>query len=165
MLKFKTTKQRSGNMRAIRATSNATTEWRFRSLMIRNAVTGWKLREPSVLGIPDFFFANQRLAIFIDGCFWHGCPRCGHIPKANRPYWIKKLSRNKTRDVQIRRSLKSSGIRVLQIWECELRARPQSCLKRLLHLLRSKTSPQEGTSNTKGQNGLRNTSKIDLNLG
>jgi len=85
-------------MRAIRSTSNASTEWRFRGLVVKNAIKGWKLHEASVLGTPDFFFANQRVAVFVDQCFWHGCPNCGHVPKANSLYWMKKLARNKRRD-------------------------------------------------------------------
>jgi DNA mismatch endonuclease (patch repair protein) len=133
--KTTTTKRRSDNMRAIKATSNASTELRFRGLLIRNAVKGWKVREPSVLGTPDFFFREQRLAIFIDGCFWHGCPRCGHVPKSNRPYWTKKLARNKNRDRETNRTLKREGIDVLRIWECQLRKGPKACLSNLLRLI------------------------------
>jgi DNA mismatch endonuclease Vsr len=132
---FETTKQRSANMRAIRGTSNASTEWRFRSLLARNAVTGWRLHEHSVLGVPDFFFAKPSLAVFIDGCFWHGCPNCGHVPKSNKSYWIKKLARNRNRDRQINRELKRGGVKVLRIWECSLRKQPDTCLKKLLGAL------------------------------
>jgi DNA mismatch endonuclease, patch repair protein len=125
-------------MRAIRPTSNASTEWRFRGLVVKNAIKDWKLHEASVLGTPDFFFPNQRGAVFVDECFWHGCPTCGHVPKANSLYWMKKLARNKRRDSQIRRSLRCSGIRVIRIWECELRVRPHTCLTRLLHVLNAK---------------------------
>jgi DNA mismatch endonuclease (patch repair protein) len=140
LLRFETTKQRSDNMRAIRATSNATTEQRFRGLLVRNSVRGWSVREGSVLGTPDFFFKTQRVAVFVDGCFWHGCPKCGHIPKANSSYWMKKLTHNKKRDSQVSASLRRSGIRVVRIWECELRARAHSCLKRLLNALGSPAS-------------------------
>ena len=120
MSRFKTTKRRSENMRAIKSTSNASTEWRFRGLVVKNAIKGWKLHEASVLGTPDFF-PNQRVAVFVDGCFWHGCPNCG-----------------KSRDSQIRRSLRCSGIKVIRIWENELRVRPHTCLKRVLHVLNAK---------------------------
>lgn len=131
-LKIPTTKQRSDNMRAIKATSNATTEKRLRGLLIRNCIRGWKVRESSVLGTPDFFFDKERVAIFVDGCFWHGCPKCGHVPKTNRGYWVKKLERNKRRDKQIQAVLRRRGIRVVRLWECELRSRPLSCLTRVL---------------------------------
>lgn len=132
---FKTTPSRSRNMQAIKADSNATTELRFRAHLIRNRIAGWKVRAKDVPGCPDFFFPRERLAVFIDGCFWHGCPRCGHTPKTNRPYWTKKLARNKRRDAQIRRTLRSQGTRVLRFWECRLRNDAGSCLKRLAALL------------------------------
>lgn len=137
MLKFETTKQRSDNMRAIKATSNRTTERRLRALLARNCVRGWKVRQRFIPGNPDFFFENKRVAVFVDGCFWHGCPKCGHVPKANRPYWTKKLSRNKQRDKEIRITLKNSGVRVVRVWECDLRSQPLSCLNRILKVLDS----------------------------
>src|SRR5436853_5229051 len=52
-------------------------------------------------GCPDFFFPGKRIAVFVDGCFWHGCPTCGHTPRSNRPYWNEKLDRNTSRDVPL----------------------------------------------------------------
>jgi DNA mismatch endonuclease (patch repair protein) len=140
-LKFETTKLRSDNMRAIKASSNPSTEKRLRALLIRNRISAWKLRQGSVPGTPDFFFENKRAAVFVDGCFWHGCPKCGHVPKANRSYWVNKLERNKQRDVRIRSFLRRNGIRVLRVWECELRCSPASCVKRILNALESSTRP------------------------
>jgi len=129
--RFSPSPSRSRNMRAIKASSNVTTELRFRAHLIRSQIAGWKIRAMDVPGCPDFFFSRKRIAVFVDGCFWHGCPRCGHIPKTNRPYWIKKLARNKRRDDWVRRDLRSKGIRVLRFWECRLRDEPKSCLRRL----------------------------------
>lgn len=126
---------RSQNMRAIKSRSNATTELRLRAHLIRSQIVGWKVHAKAVLGCPDFFFPTQRIAVFVDGCFWHGCPRCGHTPKSNRTYWSKKLARNKQRDAKIRRKLRSSGIKVLRFWECQLREEPISCLKKLVESL------------------------------
>src|SRR5260221_13814222 len=122
-------------MRAIKANSNVTTELRLRALLVRNRVKGWRVRVSSVIGTPDFFFDRERVAIFVDGCFWHGCPDCGHIPKTNRSYWRKKLARNKKRDSQIRKTLRHSGIRVVRVWECELRGRSASSIKKILRML------------------------------
>lgn len=138
---FVTTARRSRNMRAIKASSNATTEQRLRAYLIRHRIAGWKVRARAVPGCPDFFFATERIAVFVDGCFWHGCPRCGHTPKTNRSYWRKKLARNKQRDAQTTRTLRSGGIRVLRLWECQLRDKPSSCLKRLFILLGRTPAP------------------------
>jgi DNA mismatch endonuclease Vsr len=127
---------RSRNMRAIKASSNATTELRLRAHLIRNRITGWKVGAKAVPGCPDFFFSKEGIAVFVDGCFWHGCPNCGHTPKSNRPYWSEKLARNKHRDTQIARKLRSKGIKVLRFWECQLRDKPNSCLKKLSTLLK-----------------------------
>jgi DNA mismatch endonuclease Vsr len=128
-------------MRAIKASLNSSTELRLRSHLARNRIKGWKVRFSAVLGCPDFYFPTERIAIFVDGCFWHGCPRCGHTPKTNRSYWGKKLARNKQRDA---RTLRSEGIRVLRLWECHLRDNPSSCLKRLLILLGRSPSSAPG---------------------
>jgi DNA mismatch endonuclease Vsr len=122
-------------MRAIKARSNATTELRFRAHLIRNGIAGWKVCVKGLPGCPDFFFPGNRIAVFVDGCFWHGCPKCGHTPKSNRPYWTKKLASNKRRDLQVGRTLRSKGIRVLRLWECQLRDEPTSSLDRLRRLL------------------------------
>jgi DNA mismatch endonuclease (patch repair protein) len=131
---------RRANMRAIRSRGNRTTELKFRALVASSGIRGWKMHVSFLLGCPDFFFPNERIAIFVDGCFWHGCPKCGHTPKSNRQYWSKKLARNKHRDTQVGRKLRSAGIRVMRFWECQLRHDANCCLKRLFTLL--ERSPQ-----------------------
>ena len=74
-----------------------------------------------LVGRPDFVFRQSRLAIFIDGCFWHTCPYHGRQPDSNKRYWSKKLSRNKDRDAFVSKALKGLGWRVVRIWEHELR--------------------------------------------
>jgi DNA mismatch endonuclease, patch repair protein len=66
---------------------------------------------------PDVVFTRQKLAVFIDGCFWHGCPDHGTTPRANATYWQSKLSRNKERDVYVDRALRQAGWTVLRLWE------------------------------------------------
>ena len=134
-MQFSTTHARSRNMRAIRAKHCKTTEWRLRALLISSGLRGWKMHVTEVHGNPDFYFQHEHVAVFVDGCFWHGCPTCGHVPKANRPYWGKKLARNVFRDAQIARRLRVRGIHVLRLWECQLRDQPTTCLKRLFRTL------------------------------
>lgn len=66
---------------------------------------------------PDIVFTRQRLAVFIDGCFWHGCPKHGSEPKTNRDYWLPKLAENKERDREHNRLLRAAGWEVVRIWE------------------------------------------------
>ena len=69
---------------------------------------------------PDFAFPKLRLAVFVDGCFWHGCPQHATKPRNNRAFWRKKFATNKARDRLVRRTLCRSGWRVVRIWEHEL---------------------------------------------
>lgn len=123
---------RSANMRSIRSAGNRTTELRLRSLLVRSGIQGWKVTPRGVFGKPDFVFPKDRIAIFIDGCFWHACPKCGHTPKTNSKYWNAKIERNKQRDKRISAQLRRSGFTVLRIWECDLRKNPNGCLRRVL---------------------------------
>ena len=127
---------RSRNMRAIRSTGNRTTEMRLISLMLDRELRGWSVRPKQVPGTPDFVFARKHLAVFCDGCFFHGCPRCGHVPRTNTAYWKAKLVRNRRRDARISRKLRSMGYSVIRIWECHLRKRPAWCLKRIERALK-----------------------------
>lgn len=129
------TAARSKNMAAIRSERNATTEQRLRAHLVRNGISGWCLHAVSVPGKPDFFFRKQKLAIFVDGCFWHGCPKCGHTPHSNTSYWTTKLSRNQARDKTITGALRRSGIRVLRVWEHELRLHPEKVIRRVAALI------------------------------
>jgi DNA mismatch endonuclease (patch repair protein) len=83
---------------------------------------------------PDFVFPKSRTAVFVDGCFWHGCPKHATKPANNRAFWRRKLAGNKTRDRVVNRALRRAGWRVLRIWEHELRF-PESCIRRILEKL------------------------------
>jgi DNA mismatch endonuclease, patch repair protein len=136
---FLTTKQRSVRMSAIRGRNNKTTELVLAAVFRRNKINGWRRRYP-VYGRPDFVFPKLKLAVFVDGCFWHSCPKHSHIPGSNRAFWREKFSRNKSRDQLVTRTLRSKGWRVLRIWEHELtrkhEARCISRIRRALSLVR-----------------------------
>jgi DNA mismatch endonuclease, patch repair protein len=130
----KPSKQRSSNMRAIESNGNATTERRLVALLKANKLRGWNLHPSNIMGKPDIVIRNERIAVFVDGCFWHGCPRCGHIPRTNGEYWLAKIMRNKRRDRAVSRTLRSQGYHVLRIRECQLKANPERCLNRILRM-------------------------------
>lgn len=77
---------------------------------------------PHVTGKPDYVIERLKLAVFLDGCFFHGCPKHYRQPDQNREYWIAKLKRNQSHDRLVTRTLKAEGWRVLRIWEHELRS-------------------------------------------
>ena len=122
---------RSRNMSRIRSTSNLTTERRFRAYLVRLGISGWQLQSSLLPGRPDFIFPNHKLAVFVDGRFWHGCPRCGHKPKSNCLYWSNKLTRNRKRDLVTTREIKKYGWDVLRFWEHEIRLNPYRAVSRL----------------------------------
>lgn len=133
---FKTTPVRSANMKAIKGLLNHTTEMRLRAYMVALGVRGWQVRPRDFLGNPDFVFPQYMTVVFVDGCFWHGCPKCGHIPKTNTAYWNAKIARNKARDARITRKLRTSGFHVIRLWECDLKSRPEVCIGRIQRALR-----------------------------
>lgn len=111
--------ERSYVMSTIRSSGNKSTELRLVVLMRLEGITGWRRRH-RLTGRPDFVFPKERLAIFVDGCFWHGCAKCRNIPVTNEAYWVEKNARNKARDRLIARSLRDQGWTVLRIWEHSL---------------------------------------------
>ena len=111
--------KRSAVMAAIRGSGNAATELRMMALFRAHGITGWRRRQ-RVFGKPDFVFRRERVAVFVDGCFWHGCPRHATQPRTRATYWAAKLSRNKERDREVTRALRRAGWRVVRVWECAL---------------------------------------------
>lgn len=144
--------KRSEVMSRIRSTGNAATELRLRDMLRAAHITGWrrqvslcmphpraaekKPRRPRVR--PDFVFRAQRVVVFVDGCFWHGCPRHATRPRQNRKFWDEKIARNRQRDRLVTRELRKSGWTVLRLWECALsRKRQAHTLARLRRALGS----------------------------
>lgn len=83
-------------------------------------------------GRPDFAFRQVRLAVFVDGCFFHGCPRHYKEPKSNVAFWRGKIARNRERDRQVRRRLNYLGWSVMRVWEHEVRRDPAAVAGRVL---------------------------------
>jgi len=109
---------RSKIMAAVRSRGNESTELRTARLLRKAHLTGWR-RHLSILGTPDFAWPRLRVALFVDGCFWHGCPKCYRLPKHNRAYWRRKVRRNRKHDRHIASSLRSKGWIVVRAWECK----------------------------------------------
>lgn len=109
-------------MSSIRGKRNRTTEVVLQLALVRNKIRGWRLHPEYIFGRPDFYFPRQKVAVFVDGCFWHGCPRCGHIPKTRSEFWHAKINRNRQRDRRTKRVLSQSGITVIRVWEHQLKS-------------------------------------------
>src|SRR6266850_4392882 len=112
-----TAAQRSHTMSRIRSKGNRTTEQRFISLLRIAGVHGWRRNMP-MPGRPDLVFPRERIVVFLDGCFWHGCARCyASPPKSNTEYWGPKVAGNRARDKRIVSELRSAGWMTLRVWE------------------------------------------------
>lgn len=106
-------------MRAIKGKGNATTEKALASKLRRERLSGWR-RHAALPGRPDFVWQRQGVAVFVDGCFWHGCPRCYRAPRHNAEFWCLKINANKRRDMRVARILRAQGWTVVRIWECRV---------------------------------------------
>lgn len=135
--------ERSALMAKVRGKGNRSTEGRVEHALRTNAIMGWTKHPKHVPGTPDFYFPTARLALFVDGCFWHGCPSCGRLPKTKKKYWKEKIDRNRRRDNATRRHLRKRGFSVMRVWEHDLRR--TAWLKRLVRMLRKSSSRAEAT--------------------
>jgi DNA mismatch endonuclease (patch repair protein) len=122
--------ERSAVMSRIRGRGNKATELALMKLFRRHRISGWRRQQP-VFGKPDFIFRRERVALFVDGCFWHGCPRCYCRPKSNRKFWDTKIARNRERDRKVSRELRRLGWRVIRIWEHDVAKQSDPCAKKL----------------------------------
>ena len=81
----------------------------------------YSLHSTGLPGKPDFYFLQSGVVLFIDGCYWHGCAKCRHAQVTNRAYWSAKIQGNMQRDRSNNRRLRKAGLRVIRVWEHELR--------------------------------------------
>lgn len=128
-------KRRSEIMRAVRSRGNRVTELALVRLLRQYKISGWR-RHAGLTGNPDFIFQKQKVAMFVDGCFWHGCAKHCRMPKGNSSYWNPKIASNKCRDVRVNRALRRAGWQVLRIWEHDLTHNNKTrCVSRITRAL------------------------------
>jgi DNA mismatch endonuclease (patch repair protein) len=113
---------RSKVMSRIKSQGNKSTEIKLIELFKLYGITGWR-RNYRVKGRPDFVFLDKKLAIFVDGCFWHGHDCRNTRPKNNAEFWRKKRERNARRDQEVNAMFHGRGWEVIRIWECELKGK------------------------------------------
>lgn len=123
--------KRSLIMSRVRSANNLATEVRLIELFRLVGISGWR-RKVKLFGKPDFVFPRHRIAVFVDGCFWHCCPQHSSQPDSNRAFWSAKLARNKQRDLLVTRTLRKRDWHVLRIWQHELNRRNSArCILRI----------------------------------
>lgn len=113
--------KRSEIMKKVRSKNNKSTELKLIQFFKENNIHGWR-RNYEVKGHPDFVFLDKKIAIFVDGCFWHGHNCRNTKPKTNQEYWDKKRERNIKHDKEITEYFENRGWTVIRIWECELKS-------------------------------------------
>ena len=126
--------KRSEVMSRIRGRGNKRTELALARLLRANGISGWR-RHAKLPGKPDFVFRAERVAVFVDGCFWHGCPKCFRLPASNRKFWAEKISANRLRDRKVSAQLRKASWRVVRVWEHVLEARPRFVATRIKRCL------------------------------
>lgn len=129
-------RKRSAVMATVRSTGNKVTELRLARIVRTHGIKGWRRHLP-LPGKPDFVFQKEHVAVFVDGCFWHGCPKHLRTPKSNQAYWRRKIAMNRMRDVRVNHVLRRGGWHVLRVWEHDLKNEPR-LVKRLRASLNTK---------------------------
>ena len=125
---------RSVIMRKVRSKGNKSTETRLIGIFSEQSIKGWRRNYP-VKGHPDFIFPKKKIAMFVDGCFWHGHDCRNTRPKQNKEYWQTKRERNIAHDIAISEEFRQRGWLVLRIWECELKKANLPALIDKLHII------------------------------
>lgn len=135
---------RSQIMSQVRSTGNRSTELRLRAYLVRYALRGWCIQPQGIIGNPDFAFKPERIAIFVDGAFWHGAPGFGRFPKSRLDYWTPKIERNKQRDREVSDKLTQEGWIVLRFWDYQLADDPNAVIATIKGMLRSRRAGTDG---------------------
>lgn len=130
-----TPEQRKKNMSAIKG-KNTKPEIKIRKLLWENSIRGYRIHY-DLPGKPDITFTKYKIAIFIDGCYWHKCPECFREPKTNTEFWMKKINGNVERDQKITKELEDSGWTVLRFWEHEVRKDTENIISIILDTIKS----------------------------
>lgn len=127
--------KRSDIMRAVKGKNTKSTELTMIALFKEYHITGWR-HSYEVKGHPDFVFLDKRIAIFVDGCFWHGHDCRNTRPFDNAEYWARKRERNIRHDREITDRFEKRGWMVIRIWECELKKKNlHQTIEKLLNIL------------------------------
>lgn len=111
---------RSKIMSLVGSRDNRTTERLMSSLLWSGGVRGYR-KHWRVMGTPDFAWPRAKVALFVDGCFWHGCPHCRRYSKSNKSFWNLKVKNNRARDRRVAAKLRRQGWSVVRVWECAVK--------------------------------------------
>lgn len=122
-------------MSRIRA-KNTKPELILRKALWHSGVRGYRLHWKKVPGRPDVCFPGKKVAVFVNGCYWHRCPKCQNsLPKSNTTFWKEKFEKNVVRDLRKVEALREIDWQVLTVWECELKTDLKACVTTVTAIL------------------------------
>lgn len=113
---------------------NTAPEIKLRKMLFAAGIRGYRIHY-NLPGKPDVVFIKKKIAIFVDGCFWHKCPVDFQEPATRKEFWIKKIQSNIDRDKKVNEQLKRDGWTVIRIWEHEIKKEPEKTVKKIVALL------------------------------
>lgn len=117
---------------------NTSPEKRLKRALIKEGLKGLRSHLRTLPGIPDIVYPKNKLAIFVNGCFWHRCPKCKlKLPKSHKPFWKHKFSRNVARDKKNIKLLVKKDWTAITIWECEIKKNISGVVHRIERALKN----------------------------
>ncbi len=134
MVDVHTKQQRSFNMSRIKG-KNTKPEIKLRKVLFKNGCRGFRVSS-KITGKPDIVFTKKKIAVFIDGCYWHKCTKCFIKPKTKTKWWMEKINRNVTHDNEVDTQLKSYGWKVLRFWEHDINKSIDKVLNKMITQLK-----------------------------
>lgn len=116
---------------------NSIPELIIRKELFKQGIRGYRIHSKNVIGKPDIAFLRKKIAIFINGCFWHMCPKCNLTsPKHNAAFWKEKLTNNVERDTKNIKLLEENGWNIITIWECDIKKNVEKCLNLIIEKIK-----------------------------
>lgn len=122
-------------MSSVREKGNRSTELTIVKIFRGSKIAGWRRGYPGIMGRPDFVFPKKKIAVFVDGCFWHGFQKHRNIPVTNQSFWRRKIFKNKMRDQTVGRVLRSKGGYVIRIWKHQINNINKILIKKFIQKL------------------------------
>ena len=132
-----TKRERSYNMSQIKS-DNTVPEIKLRRLLAKRGFKNYRVNYRKLFGKPDIVFLKKKIAIFVDGCFWHKCPKCFSKPITRTKFWFKKIESNLRRDRKINQELKKKGWLVIRVWEHDIEKNSKQISDKIAIILKNK---------------------------
>ena len=129
-------KESTSRVMSANKAKNTKPELLLRRALFHNGLRGYRLHWKKAPGRPDIAYPRKKIAIFVNGCYWHRCPHCNpSFPKSNVEFWTNKFEKNKERDERKKQELEEAGWKVLVCWECKVKEDVETCIHQIQALM------------------------------